>query len=95
MKYLEDTWTLYQLSYQGSPQKIPKDAKSSRGWARGKGPACQCRGHGRLGFNPWVGKEDPLEEGTATHFSILAWRIPWAEKPGRLQSIVLHRVGHD
>ena len=43
MKYLEDTRTLYQLSYQGSPQKIPKDAKSSRGWARGKGPACQCR----------------------------------------------------
>ena len=37
----------------------------------------------------WVrslGWEDPLEKGTATHSSILAWRIPWTEKPGRLQS---------
>ena len=38
----------------------------------------------------WVqslGREDPLEEGIATHFSILAWRIPWTEKPGGPQSI--------
>ena len=38
----------------------------------------------------WVrslGREDSLEEGTSTHFSILAWRIPWTEEPGRLQSI--------
>ena len=38
----------------------------------------------------WVrslGGEDPLEEGVATHSSVLAWRIPWAEEPGRLQSI--------
>ena len=39
--------------------------------------------------------EDPLEEGTATHSSILAWRIPWTEEPGGLPSIRLHRVGHD
>ena len=32
-----------------------------------------------------LGRKDPLEEGTATHFSILAWRIPWTEEPGRLQ----------
>ena len=38
--------------------------------------------------------EDPLEKGMATHSSILAWRIPWTEKPGRLQSIGLQRVGH-
>ena len=46
----------------------------------------------------WVqslGQEDPLEEGMATHSSILAWRIPWTEEPGRLQSMGLHRVGHD
>ena len=42
-----------------------------------------------------LGQKDPLEEGIATHSSILAWRIPWAEEPGRLQSIGLHRVGHD
>ena len=39
--------------------------------------------------------EDPLEKGTATHCSILAWRIPWTEKPGRLQSMRSHRVRHD
>ena len=38
---------------------------------------------------------NPLEEGMATHFSILAWRILWTEEPGRLQSMGLHRVGHD
>ena len=37
----------------------------------------------------------PLEEDLATHSSILAWRIPWTEEPGRLQSIVSHRVRHD
>ena len=41
------------------------------------------------------GREDPLEEGMAIHFSILAWRIPWTEEPGGLQSIGLHRVRHD
>ena len=40
----------------------------------------------RPGFDPWVGKI-PLEEGMATHSSILAWRIPWTEEPGRLQSM--------
>ena len=39
--------------------------------------------------------EDPLEEGMATHSSILAWRIPWTEMPGELQSIGLQRVRHD
>ena len=38
---------------------------------------------------------DPLEEGMATHSSILAWRIPWTEEPGGLQSIRSQRVGHD
>ena len=42
-----------------------------------------------------LGGEDPLEEGMATHFSILAWRIPWTEESGRLQSIGFQRVGHD
>ena len=39
--------------------------------------------------------EDPLEEGMATHSSILALEIPWAEEPGGLQSMGLQRVGHD
>ena len=60
----------------------------------GKEPACQCRKREEM----WVqslGWEDPLEEGMATHSSILAWRIPWTEEPGRLQSMGLQRVGHD
>ena len=39
--------------------------------------------------------EDPLEEETATHTSIRAWRVPWTEEPGRLQSMVLQKVRHD
>ena len=44
---------------------------------------------------PPLGQEYPLEEGMATHSSILAWRIPWTEEPGGLQSMELQRVGHD
>ena len=40
-------------------------------------------------------RDDPLEEVMATYFSILAWRIPWTEKPGGLQSIGTHRVRYD
>ena len=46
----------------------------------------------------WVrslGWEDPLEKEMATHSSTLAWKIPWTEEPGRLQSMGLQRVGHD
>ena len=42
-----------------------------------------------------LGQEDPLEKGLATHSSILAWRIPWTEEPGRLQSLGFQRVGQD
>ena len=42
-----------------------------------------------------LGQENPLEEGMATHSSILAWRIPWTEKPGELQSTRLQRVRYD
>ena len=63
------------------------------GGANGKELTCQCR---RLEM--WVqflGQGDPLEEGMATHSSILAWRIPWTEEPGGLQSIRLQRIGHN
>ena len=40
-------------------------------------------------------REDPLEKEMATHFSILAWRVPWTEEPGGLQSMGLQRVGQD
>ena len=49
-------------------------------------------------WETWVwslGWEDPLEEIMATHSSVLAWRIPWTEEPGRLQSVGSQRVGHN
>ena len=42
-----------------------------------------------------LGQEDSLEKETATHYSILAWEIPWTEKPGELQYIGMQRVRHD
>ena len=42
-----------------------------------------------------LGREDPLEKEMATHSSTLAWRIPWTEEPGRLQSTGPQRLGHD
>ena len=60
-------------------------------WLSGKESTCQC---GRRRFDPWV-RKIPLEEEMAAHSSILAWRIPWTERPGSLQSMGLQRVGHD
>ena len=42
-----------------------------------------------------LGLEDPLERGLETQSSVLAWRIPWTEEPGKLSSMGLQRVGHD
>ena len=42
-----------------------------------------------------LGREDPLEKAMATHSSTLAWKIPWTEDPGGLQSMGSQRVGHD
>ena len=44
---------------------------------------------------PFLGRKDPLEEGMAAYPSILAWRIPWTEEPGGLQSMGVQRVRHD
>ena len=44
---------------------------------------------------PSLGREDALGKKMATHSSILAWKIPWTEEPGRLQYMGLQRVGHD
>ena len=44
---------------------------------------------------PSLGREDPLEKEMATYSSTLAWKIPWTEEPGRLQSMRSQRIGHD
>ena len=56
-------------------------------WFSAKESACQCRRHR---FD--LGLEDPLEKETATHSSILDWKIPWTEDPGSLQSMGSQRV---
>ena len=58
---------------------------------RRKSICLQC---GRPRFSPWVGKI-PVEKEMATHSSTLAWKIPWMEEPGRLQSMESQRVRHD
>ena len=63
------------------------------GGANGKQSACQCRRLKSRGFD--LSLEDPLENGMATHTSILVWKIQWAEEPHMLQSMRPQRVGHD
>ena len=75
------------LTHDFSP---PKESQTSLGAQTVKHlPAVQ---------EAWVrslGWEDPLEKEMATHSSTLAWKIPWTEEPGRLQSMGSQRVGHD
>ena len=60
----------------------------------GKESACQCRRHRRCGLHPCI-RKIPWRRKWQTQSSILAWRIPWTEQPGGLQSMELQRVGHN
>ena len=82
---LEDSAVLHRV--------ILKECLVSMGFPAGldsKESACNV---GDLGSIP--GQEDPLEKEMATHFSILAWKIPWSEEPGTLKSMGSQRVRHD
>ena len=74
-------WPLYPFIhyYRGFP-----------GGSVSKESACSAEDLGSI-----PGWENPLEEGMATHSSIVAWKIPWMEEPGGLQSMGSQRVGHD
>ena len=67
-----------------------KKRECKRGGSDGKASACNAGG-----LVPSLGREDPLEKEMAPHSSTLAWKIPWTEEPGRLQSMGSQRVGHD
>ena len=69
--------------------KSPEEGNVKR-WFSGKEPACNT-----TDAVPSLVAEDPLEKGKATHSSILAWRIPWTQEPGGLQSMGSQRVGHE
>ena len=62
-------------------------------WLSGEESACNAGDTGDVVQS--FGREDSLEEGMATHSSILAWRIPWTEEPGGLPFMGWQRVGHD
>ena len=64
------------------------------GGTSGKEATCQCWRQKTRGFDPWV-RKTPQEKEMATHSSVLAWRIPWTEEPGRLWSIGSQSVRHD
>ena len=61
----------------------------------GKNPPANANAGDLRDTNSIPGQENPWEEGMATHSGILAWRIPWAEEPGGLQSMGSKRVGHE
>ena len=73
---------------------VPMEVMGFPDGGSGKEPACQCRKCNETRVRS-LGQEDPLEKGMATHSSILAWRIPWTEEPGGLQSIGSQRVRHN
>ena len=74
-------WLAYFYDLLGFYDLLDSDSKES---------ACNARDVGSMS-----GWEDPLEKEMTTHSSILAWRIPWTEEPGWLQSMGSQRVGHD
>ena len=71
-----------------------RDNRGFLGSSVGKEPACQWRRHKETLVQS-LGQENPLEEGIATHSSILAWKIPWMGEPRGLQSMGWPRVGHN
>ena len=82
-----ESGTTERLSLSQSTGGLP-------GGTSGKELACQCRR--RKETRVWsLGWADLLEDDMATHSSILAWRIPWTEEPGSLQSVGSQRDGHD
>ena len=62
-------------------------------WLSGKEATCNAGDTRGVGLVPGLGRS--LEKETSIHYSILAWKIPWIEEPGGLQSMGLQRVGHD
>ena len=84
--YLPYSFNMYLLSTYYESDGLPR-------WLSSKEFACNAGATGDAGLIP--GPEYPLEKGMVTHSSILAWRIPWTEEPGGLQSIGSQRVGQD
>ena len=91
-----ETWSLKVFWKEKNTVIVVTDAKNDSanegfpGGSDGKESACSAGDPGSV-----PGREDPLEEGMAIHSSILAWRTPWTEEPGGLQSMGSQTVEHD
>ena len=90
----ENSERSYSLSGTYSVIEGPTGPVEIPGGASGKEPACQVHETYETHVQP-LGQKDPSEEDMITHSSILAWRIPWLEEPGRLQFMGSKRVRHD
>ena len=82
----------YFLKTEYTTHPPPKQSRLPQ-WLSGKEPACSEEDTGNTSLIPRLGRSP--EEGMTTHSSILAWRIPWTEKTGRLQSKSLEKIGHN
>ena len=94
----EEPLTLRRSHFGGEGGHRNKSLKALGGFpggTSGEEPTCQRRRCKRLGLDPRVRKIPWRREGMATHCSILAWRIPWTEELGGLQSMGSQRVGRD
>ena len=102
--YLIQCFSLLSVAFKNKPGCLSKLKSESQGngnvykhrsgfpsGTSGKEPTCQSMRHKRLGFQ-FLGQEDALEEGMATHSSILAWTTPWTEEAGglRLKGLSIH-----
>ena len=85
-------WTIFQSHHTDNEEK-PSLEENAQAALVVKITAASAGDVRDVGSIPGSGRS--LEEGMATHTSILAWRIPWTEEPGRLHSMGLQRVGHD
>ena len=89
-----ESYKIFSIKQEKSEKKIVfkknTHTQSFPGGSDGKESACNVGDQGSI-----LGQEDPLKKGMATHSSILAWRIPRTEEPGRLQSMGSQGVGHD
>ena len=94
---------LEKVNYHSIPKAMPKNAQTttqlhSSHMLAGTFLVAQMVKHLSAMQEIWVqslGREDPLEKEMATHSSTFAWKIPWTEEPGRLQSMGSQRVGHE
>ena len=83
------------VPYKGLGCSVAVDSDYTQPWASLVAQTVNCLPTMRETRVRSLGREDPLKKEMETHSSVLAWKVPWTEDPGRLQSMGLQRVGHN